>query len=88
MEGFDYKQFYEEENISFMKINDKISMADIYEKYEKQIFLFDEIEIIMMKGGSLCINYKGKILLEYIFEKPLKIKYNDKNIDIISTDHL
>ena len=71
-----------------MKINDKISMEVIYKQFEKQMFIFDEIEIIIMKGGSLCINYKGKVLLDTIFEKPLKIKYNDKKIDIISTEHL
>lgn len=89
MEEFNENEFYENEEISSMKIKENISMAFIYEKLKDKNFSFDNegIKILNHKKGIFDIYYKD-IILEYIFEEPIKIKIKNKSIDIISAAHL
>ena len=89
MEELIENEFYENEEISSMKIKENISMAFIYEKLKDKNFSFDNerIKILNHKNGIFDIHY-NYIILEYIFEEPIKIKIKNKTIDIISVAHL
>ena len=85
---FDSEKFYQEETLSKMKINDEVSMEIIYEKKNQNIFSFGNIKICDLENGIFRVKYKEKLILEYIFEKPIKIKYKNSEINIISMAHL
>ena len=78
MEEFDEEKFFQEEELSSMKINDEITMEYIYNKLKEKVFSFDNIEIENLTNGIFRLNFKGKPLLEYIFEEPIKIEYKNK----------
>jgi hypothetical protein len=71
-----------------MKINENISMNEIYEKVNNNIFSFDDFEISMFTEDIFSIKYKKKKILDFILKKPMKIKYKDSNISLINTEHL
>ena len=71
-----------------MKINENISMNEIYEKVNNNIFSFDDFEISMFTEDIFSIKYKNKKILDFILKKPMKIKYKDSNLSLINTEHL
>lgn len=88
MEIFDEEKFYQEEKVSKMLINDKISMKIIYEKIKQKIFKFEQIEIDNIMDGLVNIKNEEKVILEYILEEPIVIKYKSSILEIISTTHI
>ena len=92
MEDIDCKQFYKEENLSSMKFSDEISMEFIYKKIKENTFSFNDFQIEILREGIFRLNYKGKILLDNIFEEPITIEYKNKRktiiLNIINMVHL
>ena len=87
MAFFNYRQFYETEDLFSMKITDKISMSDIYLMIETQNFDKSGIKISYNQNDTFNLNYE-QITLEYVFKKPIKLKIDNKELDIININHL
>ena len=88
MEKLDPEKFFQEENLSSMKINNELTMEYIYNKIKEKNYSFNEIQIEIIGDGLLRLNLKGKTIFEYLFEEPMKIEFKNKKIDIISLIHL
>ena len=90
MEQFDYNKFYSHEDISEMKLTDKITMKDIYENLRKNndFFQNEKIEIFRQEYGSFDLVYNKTIKINCILDEPLNIKIDKKQATIISLHHL
>ena len=94
-ELFDLDKFYEEDDLSSMKLSDKISMSLIYDKIKKGDFSLDDENIKIIKTSELIysIKYYYKILLS-IHESTIEIKFeikkelNPKIYNVINGTHL
>ena len=89
MENFDIKEFYNNENLSLMKIDQNISMKFIYDNLKDEHYSFDKIgiKIIKKKKEFFDIQYKDKEFNDF-FQNPINIQIMNNKIDIISIAHL
>jgi len=94
MTQFDSKEFYRNETLEEMKINEKISMKDIYQKLKNEninnksnIKLLIQKEKIIVKDGKFGLGNK----LEHLFLNPIEMKIETNSelhkINIIGMDH-
>ena len=88
MDEFNLKKFYNEESLSSMKLNDKISMSFVFQNLKDIDALEKEgIKIVNHKNNKFEIHYKDIKLLS-VFEAPIKIEIKNKIIEIINLYHL
>lgn len=88
--------FYFKEDLKSMEITDKISMFDIYAKLEEKNpfskgndFFPDDKNINIVKSDNDYFDiYYTNIILLSAYEKPIKVGFKDKKIDIINSYHL
>ena len=93
---FNLLKFYEEDDLSLMKLSDNVSMSTIYDKIKKGDFSFDDKNIKIKKNeefNNYIIIYNDTISFA-IHESPIKIEVqakkesNRKIYNVINNYHL
>ena len=93
---FNLPKFYEEDDLSLMKLSDNVSMSTIYDKIKKGDFSFDDKNIKIKKNeefNNYIIIYNDTISFG-IHESPIKIEVqakkesNRKIYNVINNFHL